>query len=83
MGKDFTRAYYDETDCYLADYESTLPPLSPMKAAFKQAEYYEVVLEAGRKLSSDPKGAVAALERYLAGDRALQKLEAVRARLRG
>jgi hypothetical protein len=127
VGKDFTCAYYDETDCYIADYEATLggalptlyhvedswenydrlapvidgrfsrwqqgelPPLSPAKAAFKQAEdqYLEAVLEAGRKLSSDPEGAVAALERYLAGQpleafrgRALKELEAVRAKLR-
>jgi hypothetical protein len=127
VGKDFTRAYYEETDCYFADYEATLggalptlyhvedswenydrlapvidlrfsrwqqgelPPLSPAKAAFKQAEdeYLEAVLEAGRKLSSDPEGAVAALEQYLAGDhleafraRVTRELEAVRAKLR-
>jgi hypothetical protein len=127
VGKDFTRVYYDETECYVVDYASTLgeglptiyhvedswqnydrlapvmderfsrwqqgelPPLSPTKAAFKQAEdeYLEAVLEAGRKLSSDPEGAVAALERYLAGQpleafraRALKELEAVRAKLR-
>jgi hypothetical protein len=127
VGKDFTRVYYDDTGCYLADYENVLgealptlyhvedswenydnlapvidsrfsrwqqgeqPPVSPELAAFKQAEeeYFGVISEAARKLSTDPAGAVAALERYLAGEpleafrtRALKELEAVRAKLR-
>ena len=127
VGKDFTRAYYDETSCYIADYEAILggnlptlyhvedswenydklapvidrrftrweqgeqPPVNPELAAFKRAEeeYYEVILEAGRKLGSDPEGAVATLEKYLAGQpleafrtQALKELEAVRGKLR-
>ncbi|HEX7335746.1 MAG TPA: hypothetical protein VF252_00955 [Gemmatimonadales bacterium] len=127
VGKDFTRVYYDDTGCYLADYEGVLgeglptlyhvedswenydklataidqrffrwqqgeqPPMSPELAAFRQAEeeYFEVIAEAARKLSTDPAGAVAALERYLAGEpldafraQALKELEAVRAKLR-
>ena len=127
VGKDFTRIYYDDTGCYLADYERVLgdglptlyhvedswenydklaaameerfsrwqqgeePPVSPELAAFKQAEeeYFEVISEAAKKLSTDPAGAVAALKRYLAGQpleafraRALKELEAVEAKLR-
>jgi hypothetical protein len=127
VGKDFTRAYYDSTDCYLADYEAALggslptlyhvedswenydklvpvidqrylrwqrgelPPASPHQAALKQAEdeYVEVILEAGKKISSDLAGAIAAVERYLSTDpppiyraMALKELEALRGKLR-
>jgi len=127
VGKDFTRAYYDETDCYVGDYltvlggslptlyhiadswgnydnlapviddrfsrwqQGDLPPASPEKIALKQSEeeYCEAILEAGRLLSTDPAGAVAAVERYLASEPlepyltlALRELEILRAKLR-
>jgi hypothetical protein len=125
VGKDFTRAYYDDTDCYVMDYltvlggtlptlyhiedswdnydklapviddrfsrwqQGELPPASPEQAAVKQSEeeYYEAILEAGRLLSTDLAGAVAAVERYLAREPlqpyrtlALRELEILRAR---
>jgi hypothetical protein len=65
------------------------PPTSPQQAGLKQAEdeYFNVLLEAGRKLSSDPAGAIIALERYLASGPlppyrtgALRELEILRAK---
>jgi hypothetical protein len=69
--------------------QGELPPRSPLQAELKQAEdqYLEAILEAGRKLSTDPAGAIAALEAYLSTEplpayrtSALRELEIIRAK---
>lgn len=50
--------------------EGEKPPPSPEAAAQKQAEerYLDAILEASRRLPSDPAAAAAVLENYLSGD---------------
>jgi hypothetical protein len=72
--------------------QGELPPPSPLQAGLKQAEeqYLDAILEAGRKLSTDPAGAIAALEAYLSTEplpgyrtSALRELEILRAKYGG
>lgn len=71
--------------------QGEVPPPSEHQAAMKQAEdqYVEAILEAGRKMSADLPGAIAALERYLASEPlppyragALRELEILRGKRR-
>lgn len=76
-------------DRYARWQKGEVPPPSPQQLAFKQAadQCIEVILAAARRLPSDPSGAIALLEAYLAGDilpahrkQATRELEIIRAK---